>query len=779
VRDDSRQQTNLRRWLAGLFGAYLLFVVYGSLVPLHFAPIGWQASTQSFLTAMFNGLDYSNRADWAANVLLFVPLTFLAMANMRRRSLASAVLVVLTAIALSVAIEYLQTYFPPRQVSRADVIAETAGAIVGVLLWFGSGLWFMQWIPTVLAPAGRSNQYRALLQLYLAGIFIYGLLPLDLTLSATEIFRKWRAGRVVLVPFSFDQGSMAALAYNLVSDVAMWIPVGFLWRLGASIPSVSIVVAMTAVAAAMEFLKLFVESRITDSTHVILAVAGGSVGMMLASFFRAPVGQQARIRLTDPALATLWIVLCVGWLAVLMQIFWFPFDAVWDLSSAARRFREAVTRAPLEMLFYQDYLQAFTGFLRRILFFVPLGACCGLIERAFATRWPTARLVRWCTLSIAVGGPIVIDLGQLFLPRKTPDLTDTALGAAGSLIGYALVRGFRHGTRVPSVAPAGAPRGERAIGKPTLLALVGAATLCVLTWAATNAPGVPYNVGKLTKTGFPVGSVALFVASLYWCFGLPVWLIGLTRNARPSSLLLPPVLLLGYGIGAWCLLRMAVPLPMIEKITGSPILGWPSGIEDIGRLLALACFVGITVTTSAVITGSLFLDVDPHRYARFGWVGWSLVGLPIVFHVVVARAATDNLVELIADGAGAFASACILGYGLAAGAAGASVAMASRLGTRTKRVAWCLAALTLPVGYILLCHGLEPTIIKYGQVFSAMQFLLSADRSSYAGTGELLVRFAVAHVSLVAIIAITQWPFWYSAGHHRRPRLPARNDVHR
>ena len=760
---DSRWRS-ARRWLGGSLGAYLLFVIYGSLVPLHYVPIGMEASTRAFLTAMSTGLDYSNRSDWAANVLLFVPLTFLAMANLASRGRRmSGVVVVLAAFVLSVAIEYLQTFFPPREVSSSDIVAETVGGTLGVVMWLVAGRRLMRWGDAIVAPAAQANQFRPLLQLYVAGIFIYGMLPLDLTLSLTEIFRKWRDGRVVLVPFSFDQGGIAVAGYNLLSDVGMWIPVGFLWRLGSSIRPAAIIVGITAIATALEFAKLFVESRITDSTHILLAVLGGGVGLTLARLFAPQAAREEATPARGPDFGLLWIVLCVIWLGVLVQIFWFPFNATWDLPTVLRRLREAVTRVPFEVLFYRDYLHAFTDLLRRVLFFVPFGALCGLIERTSASRWLPSGIARWVMMAGAVGAPVVIELGQLFLPQKTPDLTDTLLGVFGSLAGYAFIRRSRSTALGEITAPAAptAAADHRAPRRATLLTLAGVVTLCVLTWVATHASNVPYNLSKLTQTAYPIGSAVAIAASLYVTFGAPVWLFALTRRPRLRSLLLPPALLLGYGLALWCLLRIAVPLAMVEKIIGTPVLGWSAELEDIGRLTALAAVVGIATVMAAIITASLFLDVDPYRYARVAWIGWSLVALPLVFHVVVTRAATDNLVELIADGAGVLASACVFAYLLTVTWAGALAAIIGRLQWRAKLVAGSLIAVTLPIGYLVLSRGLEPTLLKYGQAFSALQFLLSANRSSYAGPRDLLVRFVVAHSALVMVVALTQWPFWY------------------
>src|SRR6266700_3507555 len=98
-----------------LFVAYALLVVYASLHPFS----GWrdQGVPQfAFLTARFPRpyLPF----DLAANLLGYMPLGFLA---------------VLSALALSLALESLQLYLPTRTSSNLDLFANTAGGIIGAL----------------------------------------------------------------------------------------------------------------------------------------------------------------------------------------------------------------------------------------------------------------------------------------------------------------------------------------------------------------------------------------------------------------------------------------------------------------------------------------------------------------------------------------------------------------------------------------------------------------------------------------------------------------------
>ena len=56
--------------------AYTLFVIYGSLVPLNFQHHSWQEASEAFRNIRYLNLEIGNRADWVANILLFVPLAF-------------------------------------------------------------------------------------------------------------------------------------------------------------------------------------------------------------------------------------------------------------------------------------------------------------------------------------------------------------------------------------------------------------------------------------------------------------------------------------------------------------------------------------------------------------------------------------------------------------------------------------------------------------------------------------------------------------------------------
>jgi len=58
----------------------------------------------------------------------------------------------------------------------------------------------------------------------------------------------------------------------------------------------------------------------------------------------------------------------------------------------------------------------------------------------------------------------------------------------------------------------------------------------------------------------------------------------------------------------------------------------------------------------------------------------------------------------------------------------------------------------------LLSWGTEQFILKYDTVFSAMQFLLSTDRTHLISGDILRARFFVAHFGLISLVFMAQAP---------------------
>ena len=76
---------------------------------------------------------------------------------------------------------------------------------------------------------------------------------------------------------------------------------------------------------------------------------------------------------------------------------------------------------------------------------------------------------------------------------------------------------------------------------------------------------------------------------------------------------------------------------------------------------------------------------------------------------------------------------------------------------RSLMVCWLLGAALSPLG---LLNGLESAVIKYGQVFSELQFLLSAQRTAYAEGLALWLRLAFVLLVAMFALVVLQYPAW-------------------
>ncbi|MDP1929303.1 MAG: VanZ family protein [Thiobacillus sp.] len=739
-------------WLGAL--AYSGFVIYGSLVPLDFRALPWNEAVSRFAAIPFLHLGIGSRADWMANLLLFIPLTFLWMgaltagAGTLRTSLATLALIP-AAAALSMGIEFTQLFFPQRTVSQNDILAETLGGLIGVLVWWGAGSRFLEWLQSWQRQHARAALAERLAWVYLAGVLVYNVLPLDLTISLVEVFHKWQDGKVNLIPFGRLPDDAAYALYEIATDALIWVPLAVLWRLDGTRSTWRVWGMTLATAAVLECMQLFVFSRVSDVTDVFTAAVGAALGSLVGSRLAARAAPQGQ----SPLWAN-WLpfVLATGWMAVLCFVFWFPFDFRTDGVFIKSRL-DFVQRVPFEVYYFGTEYRAITEVLRKTLFFAPLGGLLawGVARQPWRWRSPLFAL----SMLVLLGMPALIELGQLMLPQKIADTTDWLLAWLGGLAGYGVARRMVRAPRqlapqqktltreIAPVIPAPTARGH------FLLVLGG---LSVLFWGAAHAPFVPYNVRELLGQDARWWAAPLLALASVWLAVWPVWLArrrvsGLARVGQlPFGLLL-------YGGVVFGLLQAAVPDESLYDLVGSPVLHWPG--ETGLRWVALAAVPGALLYLAAQ-------TVRRWRGLRLGALHfWAAIPvLLLAYWGVVIEAATDNLTELIATPQPlAFTALCVWLYSVFVVAAlFASPAGATQRGAR---LIGLLISLPLAVG--LLHIGLAGEIDKYGQQFSALQFLLSSDRQHYATQPVIWLRYSVLHTLVITTLAFIQWPFFRSA----------------
>jgi glycopeptide antibiotics resistance protein len=430
------QPANARSWLLIAAVFYLVFVIYGSLVPLRYQALPWDQAVARFLAMPYLALGIGSRADWVANLLLFIPLSFLWAGVFwpRRRPgwrLVVAPVLFFLAFGLSCAIEFVQLYFPQRTVSINDVAAETVGAAIGIGLWWALGHHVTAWLQSLAATRGTTSVAQRLLTVYLLVLLGYNLMPLDLTISPVEVYHKWAEGKVVLLPFSAHYESLAQAVYGLLTDIAIWVPAAALWRLARYRSGLQAWTATVTAATVIEILQLFVYSRVSDSTDIFTAAIGAAVGVYLVrSSVTSRTGRTPQ-RVGGSGARVLAVLV---WMLVLMAVFWYPFDFNFDRSFLRERLAGA-QRVPFEAYYFGSEFRAVTEVLHKMLFFAPLG----FVLYRLAARLPgtVARaLVHAGVLLLVFSAAAAIELAQVALPGKNADVTDLALEFLGAVMGY-------------------------------------------------------------------------------------------------------------------------------------------------------------------------------------------------------------------------------------------------------------------------------------------------------------------------------------------------------
>lgn len=739
---------------------YLIGVFYGSWVPLLFTPQPLTDALQLFLALPFSEQSIESKTDWATNFLLLIPLTFLWAQRFAQNQAGISDFLIRSVIAglgiaVAFSLEFSQIFFATRTVSQKDVLALSLGALVGVAAQYRWGAAFGNWLGMLWQRESQQRRLIRLLQVYLLVLFAFNVLPLDLTISPVELYHKWKEGKVVFFPFAGLKGGVFDNLYEIGTDLLVWIPIGIFLTLDRQITLFKVALIGWLAGAAIETAQLFVYSRVTDITDILLAGLGAALGGILTK------GGRRKSEYPDAKRPIFWFSLWAGWVVATICLFWFPFD--FHLASISP---EAVlspfTRIPFLMLYQGSELNAVNETLRKIGIFMPGGILWICATHAAGASGRAHRTIGGISIGIVA---VLIEFGQVFLPGKHADLTDALIMLIGGILGMMATRWVISapiGPRVPHIAEEiSSPPPVR---KP-LLATHSAAKLYLIAFAAlalsisviVRMPFVPYNVRELIAPGIfgLVSVVGLSLCILWQTTGHSLFLSQCKR--KYGSMIFLPLWLLAHGAISWLLLRVSVPMESLHDIVGTPILQWPWETELIVRYLALNAAVALQILGATVTVSVMAKHSRPEDL--IGWLAWTIIlAWPLHWGIVV-NAATDNLTELMRNG-GSFQSSMLLAGGLLAFALSGS--LWSHLMTYRKHALSnaLIIFVTAICSAICLWFGMEEVILKYGKVFSAWQFLLSPDRNHYVSESALFMRFAIVFGGTLMIFSMIHMLSW-------------------
>ena len=391
-----------------------------------------------FINILSKGLYIRSRVDLAENFLLMIPAGFFGMGLVwpaeKKGGFLFAFIPLIFCFFSSLCIEFSQIFFLGRTPSVSDILMQSLGSLAGVVAWWlwGHKIWRRYFShPNYGKPIGLSEK---ILWLYLIILFAYNLIPLDLTINPFGIYRKLKAGRIILIPFTYSYSHVGVLLYNLVTDAVIWMPAGFLWVLTKGKKPFEAWSWTLLSVTAIEVAQLFISSRIFDITDIIMGAAGGGIGVLLCLKIRyfdqwLPIHQKESKR--EYKLVWMGIGLFCFYFLLL---FWFPYEF-----KIQRHFVEnqlnRFFQVPFYVYYYSGGLNAITAVFQKSLFFAPLGVClaiAGLPLRKFGVN----SLLALVSLILFAGAGLIVELGQALLPNKIPDTTDLIFETIGGGMGY-------------------------------------------------------------------------------------------------------------------------------------------------------------------------------------------------------------------------------------------------------------------------------------------------------------------------------------------------------
>lgn len=382
-----------------------------------------------------------SRSDWAANILLFFPLGFLGMGALcvdrRRGADLWAVPVAAACVAYSVLLEFLQLYFPPRDSSLNDIVAESTGAVLGIALWIAAGRPLTRGARSAWSETEGEGTAARLLIAYLVVLALIQVFPPNLTLSPVELYHKYKAGLVRPVPFAYWAVDPRAGVKKALEGAAWFVPLGLLavrvlrWRSGGGKAAWEVLGLGVVAAAGAEFLRLFVVTHSCDATD--LATNGLAV---LAGWYVGLPGRR-------PAVS---VLATAGWIVALLYLNWFPFDFHFDNTSWAR-WRE-ISWLPFADYLRSSYLETAQGAADKVIQFFVLGALLAQSRLSIGAR-------AWAAVAAAGVLAVLCEAGQLCLPTRFASFTDVLVETFSAGLGLWAWGRLRNDFRRKTPSPLG------------------------------------------------------------------------------------------------------------------------------------------------------------------------------------------------------------------------------------------------------------------------------------------------------------------------------------
>jgi VanZ family protein len=430
---------NLDRWLTLIAVTYSVFVLYGSLVPLEIRSLGLADAWGRFTQIRLLSLGTVGRADWVANILLYIPLAFFWCASAHARSgtrWGATGFILISCVAFAVLIEFVQVWFPPRTVSQNDLLAEALGSVIGVTIWLMAGRFLIKLARTIL-EGGRAGLDAAFIA-YAGFYCAYSLFPFDFLVSNQELSAKL-ASSAIAVFITPSCGGVLRCGMNLTLEAVSFVPFGLfmallLKRPGAAAPGWLAALLWGALAGAViEGIQIFIASGITQGISIGTRALGMVAGVVIGRAWSA-TWLTAWLPFARGAV----VVGVAGYALLLAAIAW---RGGWQADGAMLRLN-SLHWLPFYYHYYTTEQNAVLSLLRNAIMYAPVGMAVWVWQfaglRGHRTDLPGGALVFWLGASLA----LLMEASRLLKPSGHADPTNLLIAAVAAWLTFRLTAWF-------------------------------------------------------------------------------------------------------------------------------------------------------------------------------------------------------------------------------------------------------------------------------------------------------------------------------------------------
>lgn len=592
-------------WLIASFVCFIC-ILYGSLLPFDFTFHPWDKAWLRFSDMPYLDLDARSRADWIANLLLYLPLGFVATGTAMRAGGSPIVRLTLLSLALAIClgtalgVEFAQVYFPPRTVSYNDLLAETLGTFAGMVIYLLSARKLVS-----LSSLVSRDKSIAILGAYSVSYLIFSLFPYDFLISRDEI--AWKLSSPLAAFFLAGSGCTHTISCiaKLGAEALAVAPIGLLLsRHWSRIGLVTAIFLGALLGTAIEIAQLFLASGISQGASVLTRGVGIAIGCQIA-----PRLSGFSIEAIRPTLRWLSLFAVVPYLALLATLNgWATYNWL-SLNDGLQRL-DTLHFLPFYYHYYTTETVAVASLLTQIVMYAPLGLAYWLWR-------PNGNPA----VAALLGGlvALAVETGKLFISSAHPDPTDILIASASAALTYKLSTWWNRTKNLASSHKISEFEKECMPMSNRLFALFIAACVVFVTWH--------YPLGAF----WPAVFLTVYAAVL-WRFP-SAWVI--------TVLALLPVMDLAPWTGWFfldefdLLLLVTLGVSVWHNRLANPFKRLPAAAAALVWLVTLSYLIGLAVgllplqpITDLNAFSSYYSHYNALRVAK-GFI-WALLFLPVL-----------------------------------------------------------------------------------------------------------------------------------------------------